>query len=441
MIFLLFWIALTPSYAQINSGSRSSDILIKIGTPRPHRLAVAEFRGDGVAEPVLQELNRVLWTELEASGALTLAARTACPTMNPNTLDLLTAAVASTWRKTPCNANYLALGYAGVQDNRLVLVGWLANLADGATHQIFGRVYKGGLTVDGAKDVARQFAKDILQSFGAQPLFEHGIFFVSNRTGYKEIWRMNYDGSAQTQVTFAKSITIQPGVSPDGRWLAYTTLVGLRYEIRLQPITGGRVRSISHPDSHLNHTPSFSADGKRLYFSAAVGGWSNLFAYDLAAGRIQRLTQVRAVEVEPRVNPRADDPIVFTSGRGGRPQIYSMNSEGLDIQPVTSGEGEAVNPSWHPNGEHLAFAWTGGKEVGSFNIFVMDFRSKLYVQLTSGGQVHENPTWAATGRHLAYAVRHQGNSQIWVMLADGTGRKQLTEKGGNFQPVWARFPE
>lgn len=86
------------------------------------------------------------------------------------------------------------------------------------------------------------------------------------------------------------------------------------------------------------------------------------------------------------------------------------------------------------------FAWTNGYEPGNFQVFVMDFRSRAFVQLTRGEQASENPVWAATGRHLAYAVRHRGISQIWSMLADGTNQKQLTTAGSNTQPVWARIP-
>ena len=107
----------------------------------------------------------------------------------------------------------------------------------------------------------------------------------------------------------------------------------------------------------------------------------------------------------------------------------------------TSGEGEAVNPSWHPGGQFLAFAWTRGLEPGNFNIFVMEFATRQFLQLTTGSEARENPAWAPTGRHLAFATRTGSASQIWTMLANGTNLKQVTSAGRNSQPVWARKPE
>ncbi|MBX9600099.1 MAG: hypothetical protein K2X35_03805 [Bryobacteraceae bacterium] len=418
----------------------SSDILIKIVGAGANRLAVAEFRGNGVGTAEMSRFQEVLWGELQESGAVQLSARSVCPAAGPQTWEDLTPDSANAWRTPPCAASFLAFGYAAAQNGRLVVFGWLSSLAGPQASQVFGRVYHGDLSPQGAALVARRFAADILQSFGSEPLSRSQIFFVSDRTGHKEIWRMNHDGSAQRQVTAMKSITFQPAVSRDGRWLAYTTLAGLKYEIRLQPADGGRARAVGHPRSALNHTPSFSPDGTRLYFSASVEGWSNLFTLDLADGKLHRLTTARAVEVEPRPNPKAPETVVFTSGRSGRPQLYSMTGEGLDVSRVTTGVGQAVNPNWHPDGQHLAFAWTNGYEPGNFHVFIMDFRSRMVVQLTRGEEVSENPVWASTGRHLAYAVRQRGTSQVWSMLADGSNQRQLTAFGSNSQPVWARIP-
>jgi TolB protein len=110
------------------------------------------------------------------------------------------------------NANYLAFGYTGVQDGRLVLFGWLYNVGqpDPASAQVIGKLYFGSLDVDGAKKVANEFAADILQQFGAKSLAGSKIFFVSDRTGFKEIWSMDYDGSNQRQLTNYRSTSSMP---------------------------------------------------------------------------------------------------------------------------------------------------------------------------------------------------------------------------------------
>ncbi len=129
------------------------------------------------------------------------------------------------WSNPPVKANYLAFGYTGVQGDRLVLSGWLYNVGqpDPSSAQVIGKLYYGTLDAAGAKKVAREFAADILQQFGAKSLDGSKIYFVSDRTGNKEIWSMDYDGSNQHEMTHYKSVSTMPTVSPDGKTVAFTT--------------------------------------------------------------------------------------------------------------------------------------------------------------------------------------------------------------------------
>jgi TolB protein len=105
---------------------------------------------------------------------------------------------------------------------------------------------------------------------------------------------------------------------------------------------------------------------------------------------------------------------------------------------LTSGEGEAGNPAWHPGGRHLAFKWTRGYEPGNWNIFVMDVATRQFDQLTHGAGRNENPSWAPDGRHIVFSTNRTRSFQIWTMLADGTQLKQLTTQGNNTMPVWSK---
>ena len=136
------------------------------------------------------------------------------------------------------------------------------------------------------------------------------------------------------------------------------------------------------------------------------------------------------------MNPKTGNDLVFVSGRGGPQQIYRMNLDGADVQRLTSGEGEAANPAWHPDGQHIAFAWTKGFAPGNFNIFIMDVATRQLSQLTYGAGRNENPTWAPDGRHLVFSSNRDGGTQIWTMLADGTQVQKLTTQGRNLTPVW-----
>jgi len=151
---------------------------------------------------------------------------------------------------------------------------------------------------------------------------------------------------------------------------------------------------------------------------------------------MRRLSKSGTIEVEAKINPKTGANLLDVSGRSGLPQVYMMNMEGTDVQRLSAGTGEATNPAWNPDGEHMAFAWTKGFEPGNYNIFVMDVISKDTTQLTANEGRNENPSWAPDGAHIVYASKRGRQSQIWVMNADGTGKHALTEKGSNEKPVW-----
>jgi TolB protein len=189
----------------------------------------------------------------------------------------------------------------------------------------------------------------------------------------------------------------------------------------------------------MNAASDFLPDSRHLLiYSTAGGGYSQIYMTDIDGGGLRRITHSTALEVEAKVNPKTGTDVVFVSGRGGLPQIYKMNIDGTDVSRLTTGEGEAVNPAWSPDGQHIAFAWTRGFEPGNYNIFVMDVATRDVVQLTHGAGRNENPVWAPDGVHIVFSSTRGRVSQIYTMLADGTGVQQLTTQGNNEKPVWSR---
>jgi TolB protein len=442
----------------------AQDIRIVLNSgDRPH-MAVPDFRGSGAAQPLMGAFNQTLWSDLDSAGLFTMVPKTSYPTMvpqqpsdfrQPPTPDEAArarkrrepAAPASggglwmsDWSSPPVSANYLALGYTAVQNDVLVLYGWLFDLsrATPANAQVIGKRYLGSVDEAGARKVAHQFAADILAVFGQQSLFGTKIIFVSDRTRNKEVWMMDWDGSNQRQVTQFKSLSIMPAVSPDGAKIAFTSYVKGNPGIFLFSVDPIRLLPFYNQVASLNETPDFTPDGKQIVYSSSASGWAQIYIANLDGSNLRRISSSRAIEVEPKVNPKTGAEMVFVSGRSGPQQIYRMNMDGADVERLSSGEGEASNPSWNPDGQHIAFSWTQGYATGNFNIFVMDVATRSYTQLSHGEGRNENPSWAPDGRHLVFMSTRTGTPQIWSMLADGSQVKQLTTQGSNWTPVWGK---
>jgi TolB protein len=252
---------------------------------------------------------------------------------------------------------------------------------------------------------------------------------------------MDYDGANQQQLTRYGTSSGDPAVSADGKLVAFRTLAktsqGERWEIRIHSTETGRRLPFYTPDVGTVASPSFSPDGKYVYFSASVDG-NQIVRTTINGGSLERLTHTKFIEVSPRVNPLNGADVLFTSNRSGRPQVWKMNSAGAGLQMLSTGEGEAAQPAWSPDGNRMAFVWTRGYEIGGYNVFIAEIaKAGAFVQLTKGGAIYENPAWAPDGLHLVYSMQRGRAKQIYTNLVNGTREKQLTSQGNNWQPVWA----
>ena len=159
--------------------------------------------------------NTTLWSEIDQSGLFRMAPKTSYPLQAPQQPQDIrggqappppaparrgatpppapapTGMYLSDWAGPPVSANYLAFGYTAVQGGRLVLMGYFYNVTqpDAANAQVFGKIYNGSLDDAGARQVARDFATDILKQFGMESLAGTKVVFVSNRPEPKKYGR------------------------------------------------------------------------------------------------------------------------------------------------------------------------------------------------------------------------------------------------------------
>ena len=448
---LSFFLALGLAYGRQQQVSG----VVEKGGEKPF-VAVPDFRATGTAAPALMTVfNSTVQSDLQSSPQIRFVPKTLYPLRIPQVPGDLAAGEAAVnakpaptpgyrladWAAPPAKANYLGMGYGAEDRGLFVVFGYLYTTSSAITDlqqaQAFAKIYTGSLDQAGAVDAAHHYAADILAQFGGQSLIGSRIVFVSDRTGSKEIWVMNWDGTDQHQITKYNSISTFPSVSPDGNIVAFTTYATGYPAVQLFSLDTGRKLPFYNQRASMNAFVSFTPDSKKVVFSStAAGGAAQLYMANADGTDFRRVTNSGVIEVEAKINPKTGTDLVDVSGRSGLPQVYKMNIEGTDVQRLSAGTGEATNPSWSPDGSHIAFAWTKGFEPGNYNIFVMDVVSKETVQLTANEGRNENPCWAPDGAHIVYASKRGRQSQIWVMNADGTGKHALTQTGSNEKPVW-----
>ncbi len=404
------------------------------------RLAVADFKpasNDPQTPSLKNTFDGTLYSDLAAAGIFDMVSKSMAPTSVPGSPQEI---VLKQWADAPSNAAMVVFGALAVRSGRIVVNGFLFDAKNEQSPQVLGKQYTDIANQDNARLIAHKFADEIILRLGGgiNGIAETKIYYVSSRSGSKEIWVMDYDGQGQRQITRLGQVSLSPRISPNNTRIAFSSLSKEGWSIRMFSMELSRL--INFPSGGgTTLSPAWAPDGNRLAFSSSRSGDPEIWIVDANGSNPRRLTNFAGPDVSPVWNPKTGNQLAWCSGRTGLPQIYIMDSDGGDIQRMTDG-GYATSPSWSPNGQFLTFAWDrkyGPGAPGGQDIYVMDIASKRWLQLTHDAGRNDFPSWAPDGRHIVFERAEGGRTEIWSMLADGTEQHALTTTGNNTMPNWS----
>jgi len=324
---------------------------------------------------------------------------------------------------------HLAVGYVSSRGRETVLEGRLFDAATG--NMVFGKRYVGDPKF--YRLIVHRFADDILFNLtGEKGVAQTRLAYVSavNRTA-KEIFVMDYDGVNPSPLTGNQSINLSPRWSPDGRMIAYTSYRNGNPDLFVLNFDSGR-RDVLSAQQGLNATPGWSPDGQWLVVAMSASGGTNLFLLPKTGGTPKALTTGPAISVSPSFSPNGRQ-IVFNSDRGGTPQIYVIDVDGSNLRRLTFQGSYNASPRWSPRGEKIVFMC----QVAGYQVCLINPDGSGLQQLTTAGR-NEEPTWSPDGRHIAFTSTRTGQRDVFVMHADGSEQKRLTNNGReNYLPDWS----
>jgi len=288
-----------------------------------------------------------------------------------------------------------------------------------------GRAAVAGTYGGDAHAEAHAFANDIVQTLtGNRGIAGTKIAFSATRTGRKEIYVADCDGTAVQQLTHDNSISVGPTLSPDGHLLAYTGYKAGYADIYLVNLsTGSRDRIVKYPGT--NSGAAFSPDGNRIACTLSKDGNPELYVCGLNGGA-HRLTHTPGIESSPTWSPNGDE-IIYSYDDHSGPQLYRISSSGGSGEHLSAGYNYCTEPDWSPDGAKVAF---NVREGGSFAVAVMDLRGGGTRIVANG----ERPVWGPDSRHLIYS-----DDGILYLMDVQSGRKKaiISGLGRATEPTWA----
>jgi Tol biopolymer transport system component len=136
--------------------------------------------------------------------------------------------------------------------------------------------------------------------------------------------------------------------------------------------------------------------------------------------------------------------IAFASNRSGTTQIWIANMDGTNLRQITDTMEGACQPAWSPDGQRLVFISPCESNHESYpgaGLFVInvDGSESDPVPLTNTLGGDYDPTWSPDGTHIAFtSLRNGGRASIYIYsLQDGIVERLSDEYSRDMQPAWS----
>jgi tol-pal system beta propeller repeat protein TolB len=234
---------------------------------------------------------------------------------------------------------------------------------------------------------------------------------------------------------------LSPSWHPSGRYIVYADADDRGTRIAQFDLRTMRTRLLTASTRGLNITPVYTKDGKNIVWASGGDSPAELMLASATEDDSSSRPFVGRSGFEttsPSFSPDGKQ-IVFMSPRPLTPQLYTMNVNGTGLRlltPVVAGiRSYRTGADWSPSGSEIAFQ----QQNGDFQVWVIGVRDRVMRQLTSEGE-NEDPSWAPDGRHLAI-TRRLGEigapRHIWILDSRSGRLRQLTHGGDGRLSDWS----
>ena len=287
------------------------------------------------------------------------------------------------------------------------------------------------------RTIGHAFCADLVELLtGKKSIFGSKIVFISNKTGFKEIYECDFDGHELRQLTNSRSISLTPVLSPDGRYLAYTGFSSGRPALYIRNLSDGKTLAVGK--SGISIDPGWR-NSRELATTLSFEGDQEIYLIKADGAISRRLTFSKGIDLSPSFSPDGNK-MAYVSDQNGLPQIFIEDLQSGQVNRLTFSGRYNTQPSWSPAGDKIAYTtWENGGEI---DIFTVNIDGSGLKQLTGNSGENESPSWSSDGRMIVFASNRKGSKKLYIMGSTGDSQRPLLQSDGEqMQPCWSLFSQ
>lgn len=192
-----------------------------------------------------------------------------------------------------------------------------------------------------------------------------------------DIWKVSSQGGAAERITSLQGEAINPRVSPDGKWLAFSSNQYGNYDVFVMPVIGGEIKQLTFHTAK-DEIENWSWDSKTIYFTSDRSNGFASYSVSIQGDTPKRLFK-NYFNTTVGIAETPGGEYIFTNSSEGVWQLYRKyykgenNSDLLGYNPkmhtfkqYTNYLGEDFQPSVDINGN---IYFVSDEENGEYNLY------------------------------------------------------------------------
>ncbi len=254
----------------------------------------------------------------------------------------------------------------------------------------------------------------------------YNIVFARQAKDATELFSFNTSDEKIQQLTSSVGFAGFPVWSPEGDRIAFLAEEDGGMALVAMETSTGDI-SVLIPD--MSNPADWGPEGKQMLITKDLDGdGRGLFIVDLSDGSEKRVPTGSSEDAYARWSGSA---ITYESGRDGNPEIYRTDLETGKTTRLTDNPGLDEWPSFSPNGRRIA--WASGSEEEK-DLWIMQADGSGKKQLTKGMLFGDAfPEWSPNGRQIMLTVRED---DVFVLKLIDIETGHVTHIGEGAQPSW-----